>query len=201
MLGPPYRFLAQREDLADLPVGKLREPALACAHYLFSELLLACDHLVNLLLEGAGADELVDLDVPPLADAKRAVGSLVLDCRVPPPIKVKDAVCPGEVQSRSPGLQGEDEDGRAVLPLEPLDQSLALVLRHSAMKKEDLSAEALLKIPLENLPHLGKLGEDQGSIPDLHDLIQHLRQTGELPGSPRNSRVVTEKVGRMVADL
>ena len=53
---------------------------------------LRLDHLVDLLLQRAGADELVDLHVARLADAEGAVGRLVLDRRVPPAVEVEDVV-------------------------------------------------------------------------------------------------------------
>ena len=63
------------------------------------ERALALDHLVDALLERAGADELVHLHVARLADAEGAVGGLVLDGRVPPAVEVEDVVRAGQVEA------------------------------------------------------------------------------------------------------
>src|SRR6516165_3285378 len=53
----------QLEHPAQLAVGQLRQPALAVADHEVGEGLLLLDHLVDLLLQGAGADELAHLHV------------------------------------------------------------------------------------------------------------------------------------------
>ena len=64
------------------------------------------DHLVENLLERAGADELVHLHVAPLADAKRAVRRLILHGRVPPPVEMKHVIGARQVQPNPTGLDG-----------------------------------------------------------------------------------------------
>ena len=56
----------------------------------------------------------MDVDVPGLADAEGPVGGLVLHRRVPPPVVVDHVVGPGQVEAGATGLEGQDEDLRAV---------------------------------------------------------------------------------------
>ena len=153
------------------------------------------------LLERARADELVHLDVAGLADAKGAVGGLVLDRRVPPAVEVEDVVGGGKVQSRAARLEREDEDRRAVRGLEPLDHRVAGLLRDTAVQEEHLAAEGLLQVALEDLAHLGELGEHQGPLAHGEHLLEHLGQPRELAGAAGDRRVVAQQLRRMVADL
>ena len=80
------------------------------------------DQGVDFFLDGAAADELVDEDVALLADAEGAVGGLVLDGRVPPAVEVDDVRGGGQVQAGAAGLEREDEERRAVVALESVDE-------------------------------------------------------------------------------
>ena len=94
--------------------GQLGEPAFAGADDLLGQRLLLLDHRVDPLLQRADADELADLDVPPLADAERPVGGLVLHGRVPPPVDVDHVAGRGQVEAGAAGLQRQQEQGRLV---------------------------------------------------------------------------------------
>src|SRR5206468_12891757 len=94
------RLLSQREQIFDLSRRKLGEPCFARANHLPRCHLLTVDHFIDLLLQGACANELVNLHVPLLANAKRAVGRLVFDSGVPPSVEMKHVVRGREIQSR-----------------------------------------------------------------------------------------------------
>ena len=86
---------------------------------------LLVDQGVDRLLDRAAADELVDQHVALLADAEGPVGGLVLDGRVPPAVEVDHVRGGGQVQARAAGLQRQDEERRAVVALELVDERLA----------------------------------------------------------------------------
>ena len=128
---------------------------------------LALDQLVELLLERAGADELVHLHVARLADAEGAVGGLVLHGRVPPAVEVEDVVGARQVEAGAAGLDGEDEQARrvAVVALEAVHQAVARGRRGArrggrAPPRRTAPARCALQQPA----HLGVLGEDQGAV-------------------------------------
>ena len=81
--------------------------------------------LMNAVLDGAGADELVDEDGFVLADAVGAVGCLGFCGGVPPGVVVDDAVGGGEVEAGAAGFEGDEEDGD-VFALETFDKFAAL---------------------------------------------------------------------------
>src|SRR5205807_1731341 len=103
-------------------------PALAGADDVPGHLLLALDHLVDLLFQCTHAEELVHQYVARLADAEGAVGRLVLDRRVPPAVEVKDVPRRRQVETRAARLEREHEDARASrIVLEALHQPVALL--------------------------------------------------------------------------
>ena len=126
------------------------------------------------------------LHVPRLTDAKSTVGSLILDGRVPPAVKVKDVVGAGQVQPRAAGFERKDEDRRAVsFLLKTRHQAIPLLLRRAAVQKQHLDAEQGLQIRPQHLAHRGELGEHQGLVADGECFLQHLAQPVELAGSSR----------------
>src|SRR6266550_8218635 len=68
------RLRGQFEHPAQLTGGQLGQPALAVADHEVGERLLLLDHLVDLLLQGARADELAHLYVALLANPEGTVG-------------------------------------------------------------------------------------------------------------------------------
>src|SRR5207302_5122499 len=121
----PHGIGAKGEQTAQLLVRHFRDPRLARPDNGFRKRHLALDQVVQCLLKGTNADELVHLYVAVLTDSERPVRGLVLDGGVPPAVEVEDVVCSGEVQPRSTRLDGEDEDRRTML--------LVLKLLHHAV--------------------------------------------------------------------
>src|SRR5256885_11519863 len=109
------RVFAQREQLLQRGSREFSQPTFARADNAGGKFLLAFDHLINLLFKRAGAEELVHLHVLLLPDAKRAVGRLILDRRIPPAIEVEDMVRGGEIEARASSFEREPEDARAVI--------------------------------------------------------------------------------------
>src|SRR5689334_10788825 len=95
-------------ELADELFGRGRDDRLGQAP-------LLVEQIGDALLEGARAHEGVDDDTPALTDAPHAVGGLVLDRGVPPPVEVDDVVGPHEVETRTAGLERHAQHRRAVL--------------------------------------------------------------------------------------
>src|SRR5690606_33817386 len=69
------------------------------------------------LLDRALCHQTMDEDGPLLADAMSPVGRLVLGRRIPPRVEEEDVVGGGQVEARSPRLQGGEENRRTVLRL------------------------------------------------------------------------------------
>ena len=82
--------------------------------------------LVDAVLDGSVADQLVDEDGLVLADAVCAVGGLVFGGRIPPRVVVDDAVGGGEVETGATGFQGNEEDGD-VLVLEAVNEAAPIL--------------------------------------------------------------------------
>src|SRR5438128_10049198 len=80
----------QGKQVPQLCRRKLGDPALAGADDALGQRQLALDQRVDSLLHGAGADKLVEVDVPLLPDPEGAVRRLVLDRRVPPSNHTED---------------------------------------------------------------------------------------------------------------
>src|ERR671914_2982856 len=93
----PHCFLPQGKDFPQFLVRKLGQPTFTCTNNFYCYFLLALDHFINLLFQGSPTDELVDLNVPGLADAERPVSGLVLYRWIPPAVKVEHMVGPGKV--------------------------------------------------------------------------------------------------------
>src|SRR5271163_1922758 len=92
-----------------------------------------------------------------LPDAKRAVGRLVLDRRIPPAVEVKDVIRLREIEPGAAGLEREDEEGRPVSTLEGLDHLVALGLCNGAVQEIHVAREAIAQAAPEEFAHLGKL--------------------------------------------
>src|ERR1051326_7918368 len=117
-----------------------------------------------MLLHRADTDELVNLHVLYLSDAKGAVGGLVLDGRVPPAIKVEDMIGRRQVEADTASFQREDEERRAVpVFLKTLHHRIALLFGRTAVQEEDFAAQPFLQVLAQHTSHLGELAEDERS--------------------------------------
>jgi hypothetical protein len=88
-----------------------------------------------------------------------------------------------------------------VLTLEPLDHRIPAFLRDLAAQKKDFLPELILKILPQERSHCRELRKNQSSIADRENLLQHFGQSGQLTGSSGKGGPVSQKLGRVVADL
>ena len=123
----PYSPLAHGEEVPELALREVAEPLLALLHCELRDLLLRVDDLIDLLLEGSGADEAVDHDVLILPDAVGAVRRLILHSRVPPEVIVDDRRGRREVEPGARGLQREHHDAGLRIVLEAVNHLLTLL--------------------------------------------------------------------------
>ena len=84
-------------------------------HRSLSQGSLAILEQEDALLYGALSDQSVDNDRAILTDTMGTVGSLILDCRVPPGIDEKDVIGSGEVQSGAASLERDEEHRRSLV--------------------------------------------------------------------------------------
>ena len=165
------------------------------------ELLLRLDQLVDLLLHGAAADELVHQHVLGLADAEGAVGGLVLHRRIPPAIEMDDMRGGGEVEPGAAGLEREHEERDAFVLLELAHQILALLHLGLAVQDEAGPAEHGAEERRQRRGHLPELGEDEHLLLPGGDHLGDLAQPRELAAVLLGPGAVAEPLRGMVADL
>ena len=91
---------------------------------------------IDLILDGAAADELVHQHILVLADAEGPVGGLVFDRRIPPSVEMDDMRGGGQVEPGAPGLERQHEERDIVVLLESPHQLLALRHRRPAVQHE-----------------------------------------------------------------
>ena len=71
------RVRTEGQHVPEFSVGQLGEPPFrGGSHHLAGGFPLDFDHEIDAVLQRAGADQLVDVDVPGLADAEGPVGGL-----------------------------------------------------------------------------------------------------------------------------
>ena len=162
---------------------------------------LRFDELVDLLLDGAATDELVDQHVLRLSDAERPVGGLVLDRRVPPAIEVHHVRGGREVEPRAAGLERQHEERHRLVFLEALDQLLALLHLGPAMQHQPGTAEHPAQERRERRGHLAELGEDERLFLPGRDHLQQLAQARPLAAVVLGPGAVAQPLRRVVADL
>ena len=144
----------------------------------------------------------MDVDVPGLTDAEGAVGGLVFDGRVPPPVVVDDVVGARQVQARPARLERQDEHLRAVwVVLETLHHLVAVLARDAAVEHGRLDAVGFLDVLLDDGAHLGELAEDQDTVAGGNDLVQQLFEAGQLAGTAGDGGVVAQQLARVIAHL
>src|SRR5581483_12230437 len=160
------------------------------------------DELVQRLLERARAQQLVYLHVPPLPDAERPVGRLVLHGRVPPAVEVEHVVGARQRQPRAARLQRQQEQRRPrPLALEARHHAVARRRRRPPVQEQRLPLEGRLQVLLQQLAHLRVLREDQRPVANSQHILQHLRQPRQLAAAARQRARVVQQERRVVADL
>src|SRR5439155_6952888 len=193
----------ERHQVQQLAVSELGQHAFGPVGLdeLLREPELRRDQRVDLLLDRPPADELVDEDVPLLADAVRPVGRLVLDGGIPPAVEVHDVRGGRQVEARAAGLRGEDEEADAVVLLEALDEARTLLHRRRAREHEAGQSEDRAEELGERTGGLAELGEDERLLLLGGDRLRDLAQAKELPAPVLLPAAVAEVVRRVVADL
>ena len=140
-------LMIERNQLEQLLVFHFRQEQVGAAfQQVLRELPLRFDELVDLLLHGSAAHELVHQHVLVLADAEGAVRGLVLHRRVPPAVEVHDVRGGGEVEARAAGLERKHEEPHGFVFLKAAHQFLALLhlglaVQHQAGPPENRSEE------------------------------------------------------------
>ena len=163
---------------------------------------LFLDQRVDLLLDGAAADELVDQHVALLPDAKGPVGGLVFDGRVPPAVEMDHVRGGGQVQARAARLEREHEKRRPVVALELIDESPAVARRpfrrgaparcvRTAAPEKPASGSVISRNWVKTSACLLA-----GS-----DFFADLRQPGELAAIVRQIPAVAQQLAGMIAEL
>jgi hypothetical protein len=69
------------------------------------------------------------------------------------------------------------------------------------VQERNLATEARLDAAPNELPHLGKLAEDQCRLAGLEHFLEHLFEPGQLSRAAGERRVVAGKLRGMIADL
>src|SRR5262249_35213984 len=192
----------ERHQRQKLLVVHIRDGALRSGPQdLAGQPLLVLDHPVDPLLHRAPAHQLVHEDVLLLPDAERAIGRLILDRRVPPPVEMDDVARRREVEPDAARLQRQDEERHPRVVLEPIAQLLAPAQLRVAVEDQPRAAEGGGEERRQRLGHLAELREHERLLllggDDLGDLAQAL----ELAARLGVERAVAEPVRRMVADL
>ena len=93
------------------------------------------DHFVNLLFQRAAANELVNLYIACLADAKCPIRRLILDRGIPPPVEMKDVAGRRQIQPRAARFERKHEERRPSGRLKPFNHPIALFLRDGSMQE------------------------------------------------------------------
>src|SRR5262249_30572776 len=133
----------ERHQRQKLLVVHIRDGALRSGPQdLAGQPLLVLDHPVDPLLHRAPAHQLVHEDVLLLPDAERAIGRLILDRRVPPPVGMDDVARRREVEPDAARLQRQDEERHPRVVLEPIAQLLAPAQLRVAVEDQPRAAEA-----------------------------------------------------------
>src|SRR5262245_33339725 len=116
------------------------------AKNLVSELLLVLNHPVDPFFYRSSTNELVHEDVAFLSNAKGAIGSLVLNCRIPPPIEMYNVGSCGQVQSRTTSLHRNYKKRYPIVLLELPYELLPLGYRHGSMENKTRPLEQSTKV-------------------------------------------------------
>ncbi|MNY00594.1 hypothetical protein D3C86_1330940 [compost metagenome] len=139
---------------------------------------LAVLQLLDLFLDAAAGDQLVDEHRLVLADAVGAVAGLGLGGRVPPGVEVDHGIGGGEVEAGAAGLEA-DQEHRHLAGLERLHRRAAILGGAGELDVGDL---ARLQFVLDQAEHAGELGEQQHAAAFAGKFLEHFQQGAELAG-------------------
>ena len=147
---------------------------------LIGNALFIVEHAVNPLFHSAAADEFVDEDIFRLADAKRAVGGLILDGRIPPTVEMDDVCGGSQVQAAAARLQGDDEKRRAGVVLKHAHKFRTATHGRAAMKDEAWPTEHVRQEASQRLCECLKLRKDQSLFLPFDDRLAKHSEALEL---------------------
>ena len=173
----------------------------AAFQQILRELALRFDELVDLLLYGSAAHEFVHQHVLRLADAKGAVGGLVLHRRIPPAVEMHDMRGGGQIEARAAGFERKHEEPHGFVFLKSAHQILALLDFGLAVQNQAGPPEDRAEESGQRRSHLAELGEDEHLLLLGRDHLGDLAQTGPLAAVVLAPRAVAQPLRRMIADL
>src|ERR1700678_1270255 len=165
------------------------------------KLLLRLDHLVDLVLHGAAADEFVDKHIPSLPDSESPVSGLVFHSRVPPPVEMDDMRGSGEIEPGAACLEGEHEKWDVFVLLELANKLLALPDLRLAVQDDAGPPKHGTQERRQRRRRLPELGKDQRLLLPGGDHFRDIPQTRQLAAVLLGPCTVAEPLGWMVADL
>ena len=190
------------EDVGELLVREVPDPTFPGCDRHFGEALLLFDDLVDLLLEGIGRNEAVDIDGRLLSDAVGAVRGLSFDGGVPPEVVVNDDGRSRQVETRTRRLERQHHDVFIASILESVHHCLARIRLEAAVDELRATTRFVGNPFLKEHAHLCKLREDEHlAASDLH-FLKNVEEAAHLAGKPRileAARRFEER--RRIADL
>ena len=166
----------------------------AAFEHVLRQLLLGPDQLVDALLDGATANELVRQHIAVLADAPGAVGGLVFHGGVPPAVEVDHMRGGGQVQSGAARLERQHEERAPFVLLEALDEFATFAHRRAAVQHQAFAPEDIAQKSRQRRGDLPELGEDQHLFllggDGLGDFGQPRELAAVVPLSRRHRRAI-----------
>src|SRR5207249_3237447 len=170
----PSWFLGKKK--AQVVQGEgLREGLLA--EDVLDERGFAALELADFLFDAVFHQETISHDLAGLADAMGAVDGLHFHRRVPPRVEQHDVAGGREVQPKTAGLQGDQEDRRSVGVLKSLDQVPAILGVACEVKMRPV---ALFDRPAQNVEHGDELRKDQHLVAFVHQRFEQVQQRIDL---------------------
>lgn len=134
--------------------------------------------LIHTFLDGADGEEAIDEDGFFLTDAMGAVHGLGFDGRVPPGIVKDDGIGGGQVESRSAGLEADEEQGH--FKVLELSHGCGAVVG-IAGEEEVREMEGVEALPDQG-EHGGELGEEEDATAFLEERGDELDEVVEFGG-------------------
>ena len=136
-----------------------------------------------------------------LADPEGPVGCLVLNSRVPPPVKVNNVVRRGKIESHTPGFEGQYHIGHIVPVLKTGHDIFPLSHRRAAVQHEALPLEYSSQKLGQRVRDLPELGEHKDALPFFMDRFADLAESPELAAFILVECTCPEVLVRVIAEL